>query len=209
MENITPYESNNINVSGSYFNWLYEILEPYESNVIDIVTGSTAAFTLKDTKIFTPQESNINMSGSVYNWDMGVSTPYEYNVKDNDIKFVNGIDGPANKNRLCVKGRFGFDYVSNSERLTKPLIRIKGKPKDLHPVINYSNIHEYFKEATWEEALNFAANGFLAIKKKRNGKSNLAGFGSAKCSNEEAYLFQKRDFQVLDHLNENVFLTPR
>jgi formate dehydrogenase major subunit len=51
----------------------------------------------------------------------GVGCQIEYNVKDNEIKYVNGIDGPANKNRLCVKGRFGFDYVSNPERLTKPL----------------------------------------------------------------------------------------
>ena len=121
----------------------------------------------------------------------GVGCQIEYNVKDNIIKYVNGVDGPANKNRLCVKGRFGFDYVNNPERLTKPLIRIKDKPKDLHPSINFSNIHEYFKEASWDEALNYAAQGFLKLKKQRNGKSNLAGFGSAKCSNEEAYLFQK------------------
>ena len=100
----------------------------------------------------------------------GVGCQIEYNVKDNDIKYVNGIDGPANKNRLCVKGRFGFDYVSNPERLTKPLIRIKGKQKDLHPNIEFSNLHEYFREADWEEALNYAAKGFNEIKKKRNGK---------------------------------------
>ena len=52
-------------------------------------------------------------------------------------------------------------------------------------------MHEYFREASWDEALDYAAKGFLELKKKRNGKSNLAGFGSAKCSNEEAYLFQK------------------
>jgi len=121
----------------------------------------------------------------------GVGCQIEYNVKDNKIKYVNGVDGPANKNRLCVKGRFGFDYVNNPERLTKPLIRIKDKAKDLHPNINFSNIHEYFREASWDEALDYAAQGFLKLKKQRNGTSNLAGFGSAKCSNEEAYLFQK------------------
>ena len=121
----------------------------------------------------------------------GVGCQIEYNVKDNKIKYVNGVDGPANKNRLCVKGRFGFDYVNNPERLTKPLIRIKDKAKDLHPNINFSNIHEYFREASWGEALDYAAQGFLKLKKQRNGTSNLAGFGSAKCSNEEAYLFQK------------------
>ena len=121
----------------------------------------------------------------------GVGCQIEYNVEKNNIQYVNGVDGPANKNRLCVKGRFGFDYVNNPERLTKPLIRIKNKVKDLHPSINFSNIHEYFREASWDEALDIASKGFLILKEKRNGKSNMAGFGSAKCSNEEAYLFQK------------------
>ena len=121
----------------------------------------------------------------------GVGCQIQYNVKDNEIKYVNGVDGPANKNRLCVKGRFGFDYVTNPERLTKPLIRVKGKQKDLHPKIDSKNIHEYFREASWDEALDFAANGLKKIKLQKNGQSNLAGFGSAKCSNEEAYLFQK------------------
>ena len=122
----------------------------------------------------------------------GVGCQLEYNVNDNKITYVDGIDGPANLNRLCVKGRFGFDYVNNPERLTKPLIRIKGKEKDLHPVINFSNIKEYFREASWEEALEITAKGFLNLRENNfDNKSKLAGFGSAKCSNEEAYLFQK------------------
>ena len=110
----------------------------------------------------------------------GVGCQIEYNVKNNNIQYVNGIDGPANKNRLCVKGRFGFDYVSSPERLTKPLIRINGKEKDLHPKINFTNIKEYFREVSWEEALDFAAEGFRVLKQKRNDQSNMAGFGSAK-----------------------------
>ena len=122
----------------------------------------------------------------------GVGCQLEYNINDNKISYVNGIDGPANENRLCVKGRFGFDYVSNPERLTKPLIRINNKEKDLHPSINFSNIHEYFREASWDEALDYAAKGIIKLRKKDfKNKSSLAGFGSAKCSNEEAYLFQK------------------
>jgi formate dehydrogenase major subunit len=122
----------------------------------------------------------------------GVGCQLEYNINDNKISYVNGIDGPANENRLCVKGRFGFDYVNNPERLTKPLIRIKGKEKNLHPSINFSNIHEYFKETTWEDALDHAAKGILKLRQSDfKNKSSLAGFGSAKCSNEEAYLFQK------------------
>jgi formate dehydrogenase major subunit len=125
-------------------------------------------------------ESNVDKKVKSVRPYCGVGCQIEYNVKDNNIKYVNGIDGRANKNRLCVKGRFGFDYVSNPERLTKPLIRIKDKKKDLHPSIDFSNLHEYFREANGDEALNYAAKGFLEIKKKRNGKSNLAGFGSAK-----------------------------
>ena len=122
----------------------------------------------------------------------GVGCQLEYNINDNKISYVDGIDGPANENRLCVKGRFGFDYVNNPERLTKPLIRIQGKEKNLHPSINFTNIHEYFREATWEEALDYAANGILKLRQNDfKNKSSLAGFGSAKCSNEEAYLFQK------------------
>ena len=121
----------------------------------------------------------------------GVGCQLEYNINENEIKYVDGIDGPANKNRLCVKGRFGFDYVNHPERLTKPLIRIQGKQKDLHPNIDFSNLHEYFREASWDEALDFAAKGLKNLKEINNNKSSLAGFGSAKCSNEEAYLFQK------------------
>ena len=122
----------------------------------------------------------------------GVGCQLEYNINNNKIAYVNGIDGPANESRLCVKGRFGFDYVNNPERLTKPLIRIQGKEKDLHPSINFSNIHDYFRESTWEEALDYAANGILKLRQNNfKNKSSLAGFGSAKCSNEEAYLFQK------------------
>jgi len=94
----------------------------------------------------------------------GVGCQLEYNIEENEIKYVDGIDGPANKNRLCVKGRFGFDYVNHPERLTKPLVRIQGKQKDLHPNIDFSNLHEYFREASWEEALDFAAKGLLRLK---------------------------------------------
>ncbi len=50
----------------------------------------------------------------------GVGCQIEYNIKENKIAYVDGVNGPANKNRLCVKGRFGFDYVNHPERLKKP-----------------------------------------------------------------------------------------
>ena len=60
----------------------------------------------------------------------GVGCLLTYNVKDNHIVSVDGRDGPANHSRLCVKGRFGFDYIHNPQRLTVPLIRKAGVPKD-------------------------------------------------------------------------------
>ncbi|PID45336.1 MAG: formate dehydrogenase subunit alpha [Proteobacteria bacterium] len=121
----------------------------------------------------------------------GVGCQLTYNVKENKILFVEGRDGPANKSRLCVKGRFGFDYVHNPERLTKPLIRRSDVPKTAE-FINFdpANPLTIFREATWEEALDVAANGLNSILKK-DGANALAGLGSAKGSNEEAYLFQK------------------
>ncbi|PLX39179.1 MAG: formate dehydrogenase subunit alpha [Hyphomicrobiales bacterium] len=118
----------------------------------------------------------------------GVGCQLTYHVRDGRIAYVEGRNGPANENRLCVKGRFGFDYVHSPQRLTKPLIRKPDAPKGLN--VDPSNPLTHFREATWEEALDFAASG-LAKAKAEYGPEALAGFGSAKCSNEEAYLFQK------------------
>src|SRR5476651_120992 len=120
----------------------------------------------------------------------GVGCLTTYNIKDNRILHVEGRDGPANHSRLCVKGRFGFDYVSHPQRLTKPLIRKPGVPKDPHNPLDPSNPWTHFREASWEEALEVAASGLKKIRDQHGGKA-LAGFGSAKGSNEEAYLFQK------------------
>src|SRR5277367_3834295 len=120
----------------------------------------------------------------------GVGCQLTYQIKDDKIVAVVGKDGPANQNRLCVKGRFGFDYVHNPERLLKPMIRKDGVPKIPHEYIDPSNPWTHFREATWEEALDHAAGGLKKIR-DRDGPRALAGFGSAKGSNEEAYLFQK------------------
>jgi formate dehydrogenase major subunit len=120
----------------------------------------------------------------------GVGCQLTYQIKDDKIVAVSGKDGPANANRLCVKGRFGFDYVHNPQRLLKPLIRKDGVPKVPHEFIDPSNPLTHFREATWEEALDRAAAGLKKIR-DRDGGQALAGFGSAKGSNEEAYLFQK------------------
>ena len=120
----------------------------------------------------------------------GVGCLLTYNVRDNEIVSVDGRDGPANHSRLCVKGRFGFDYASHPQRLTKPLIRKAGAPKDDKATPNPADWSEVFREATWAEALDFSA-GRLRGLRDTYGPKSLAGFGSAKGSNEEAYLFQK------------------
>ena len=120
----------------------------------------------------------------------GVGCQITYNVRDEKIISVQGRDGPANDSRLCVKGRFGFDYVHSPERLTVPLIRKAGVPKDPALLARGLDWRDVFREATWEEALQMAAGGWVDLR-ERFGPKSLAGFGSAKGSNEEAYLFQK------------------
>jgi len=120
----------------------------------------------------------------------GVGCQTAVAVKDNRVVQVDGRDGYANENRLCVKGRFGFDYVASPERLKVPLIRRDDAPRDVDCTRPYSERLEIFREATWEEALTRAATGLKKILGERGGKA-LSGFGSAKGSNEEAYLFQK------------------
>jgi len=120
----------------------------------------------------------------------GVGCQLTYHVKDNRILYVQGKDGPSNSSRLCVKGRYGFDYVQHRHRLTKPLIRKPDVPKHKDFVVDPEQWHEVFREASWEEALEAAARGLLHAR-DRYGKRALAGYGSAKGTNEEAYLFQK------------------
>src|SRR6185369_13714329 len=120
----------------------------------------------------------------------GVGCQITYHVHDNAIVRVDGRDGPANHERLCVKGRFGFDYVSHPQRLTKPLIRREGMAKSADFTMNPADPRSAFREATWEEAMSLAAGTLGRIRDTR-GPNALAGFGSAKGSNEEAYLFQK------------------
>ena len=120
----------------------------------------------------------------------GVGCQVTFHIKDDEIKYVEGRDGPANQNRLCVKGRFGFDYARHPHRLTKPLIRKEGVPKNGDEALDPSNPFTHFREASWEEALDLAASGLKTIRDEQ-GSQALAGFGSAKGSNEEAYLVQK------------------
>lgn len=124
----------------------------------------------------------------------GVGCQVSLKVKDGKVKYVEGINGPANEGRLCVKGRFGFDYIHHDHRLTRPLIRREDAPaKGLN--VDPGNWQTHFREASWDEALDFAAGRL-----KGRGRE-VAGFGSAKCTNEEAYLFQKMIRQGFGHNN--------
>ena len=120
----------------------------------------------------------------------GVGCQVRFHVKDNKIVQVDGRDGPANQNRLCVKGRFGMDYANHPQRLTTPLIRREDVSKTADPRFDSENPLAVFREASWEEALDLAASGLKKILDEQ-GPKGLAGFGSAKGSNEEAYLVQK------------------
>ncbi|NOD62538.1 MULTISPECIES: formate dehydrogenase subunit alpha [unclassified Ruegeria] len=128
----------------------------------------------------------------------GVGCKVSLKVKDGKVKYVEGINGPANEGRLCVKGRFGFDYIHHPHRLTKPLIRREDAPeKGLN--VDPSDLSTHFREATWEEAMDLAATKLMALREE--DPRSVAGFGSAKCTNEEAYLFQKFIRQGFKHNN--------
>jgi len=129
----------------------------------------------------------------------GVGCQVSIKVKDGQIRYVDGIDGPSNEGRLCVKGRFGFDYIHHPHRITVPMIRrADAPPKGLN--VDPANPWTHFREATWDEALDFAADGLARLRDAHGGRS-VAGFGSAKCTNEEAYLFQKLIRQGFGHNN--------
>ncbi|MEX0316583.1 MAG: formate dehydrogenase subunit alpha [Ruegeria sp.] len=128
----------------------------------------------------------------------GVGCKVSLKVKDGKVKYVEGINGPANEGRLCVKGRFGFDYIHHPHRLTKPLIRREDAPeKGLN--VDPGDLSTHFREATWEEAMDLAATKLTALRDE--DPRSVAGFGSAKCTNEEAYLFQKFIRQGFKHNN--------
>ena len=128
----------------------------------------------------------------------GVGCQVSLQIRDDKVIAVQGINGPANEGRLCVKGRFGFDYIHHPHRLTVPLIRRAGVPKGLN--VDPANWSDTFREATWDEALAVAAQGLDHLRATHGG-SAIAGFGSAKCTNEEAYLFQRLIRQGFGHNN--------
>jgi predicted molibdopterin-dependent oxidoreductase YjgC len=106
-------------------------------------------------------------------------------IKRNEIVRISSRQDTINEGWLCVKGRFGYGYVNSPDRLTKPLIRIL--PKDSPHDPQHSKV---FKEASWDEALEHIAKRLTEIKDEY-GPDSIGGLSSARCTNEENYLFQK------------------
>lgn len=108
---------------------------------------------------------------------VGCKITIHVNKERNQIAKVTGVDdNPVNHGMLCVKGRYGYDFIQSEERLTTPLIRDKKGGK--------------LRTATWDEAIKKVADNFTRIKKD-HGSNAIGGMASAKVTNEENYIFQK------------------
>jgi formate dehydrogenase major subunit len=119
------------------------------------------------------RESRIRRTKTVCTY-CGVGCSFDVWTKDRHILKVEPGEGPANGISTCIKGKFAWDHINSSERLTKPLIR-EG---------------DSFREATWEEALSLIARRLTEIKAK-SGPDSIGLISSSKCTNEESYLMQK------------------
>jgi len=104
----------------------------------------------------------------------GVGCQLDLIVKDDTVVGAQPLYGEANKGLLCVKGKFGYNFINHKDRLTKPLIRKDGE----------------LQEASWDEAIGYIADKIKTIKAE-SGPDALAGLSSARCSNEDNYVFQK------------------
>ncbi|HMJ24208.1 MAG TPA: formate dehydrogenase subunit alpha [Pyrinomonadaceae bacterium] len=119
------------------------------------------------------RESRIRRTKTVCTY-CGVGCSFDVWTRDRHILKVEPLEGPANGVSTCVKGKFAWDHINSTDRLTKPLIR-EG---------------DSFREATWEEALSLVARRLTEIKAK-NGPDSIGLIASSKCTNEESYLMQK------------------
>ena len=164
------------------------------------------AFRLDDTQNPTMATAKVKRVDSLCPYcGVGCALTFSVDETSNRIVDVQGRDGAANAERLCVKGRYGFDYAMHPQRLTQPLIRKPGsypkgalsaivkngsRARKAGGLVDYDEVMPHFREANWDEALDLAAGRLKQIRDVHGGDA-LAGFGSAKGSNEEAYLFQK------------------
>jgi predicted molibdopterin-dependent oxidoreductase YjgC len=156
----------------------------------------------------------------------GVGCNFDLNVRNGKvIRVTSAQDAPVNGLALCVKGRYGYDYIHNPERLTRPLVRAKWlDPAEVERQVNGNQwsvigsaekrrspltgnrspvtgnrspvTPDTFIETDWDTALDVVANK-LAAEKKQHGGRSFAMLASAKCSNEENYLFAKLTRQLM------------
>jgi formate dehydrogenase major subunit len=166
-------------------------------------TGALTNKPIRDVPI-RPREELKSVDSVCPYCGVGCALTYHVDEERGAIAFAEGRDQPGNQQRLCVKGRYGWDYAASAQRLTTPLIRVsypkgalsadvRGEGRGRRRpggMVDYDEVLPHFREATWEEALGVAATRLQAIHAE-HGPGAIAGFGSAKCSNEEAYLFQK------------------
>jgi len=118
----------------------------------------------------------------------GVGCSIYLGVRDNKVVSVRGDpEGPANHGSLCVKGRWGYDFLSHPERLTTPLIRLPGVARKAG---HNGRVQEIFREASWDEALELATKRLLELRQDY-GPDSIAALSSAKCTNEDNYVMQK------------------
>ena len=128
----------------------------------------------------------------------GVGCTIELHSKGNKVtKVTSPPDAPVNKGSLCVKGRYGYQFINHPSRLTKPLIRVKPKGERGYDEDTWQRD---FRSASWDEALDLVAKRLLEIKDKF-GSESLAGISSAKCTNEDNYVMQRFVRQVMGNNN--------
>lgn len=118
----------------------------------------------------------------------GVGCTIEYGIKGNNIIWAKGVSGDStNKGKLCVKGKFGYEFEMSSDRLLYPLIRREGVPRG---PLNGRNIEEVFRRVSWDEALSLLADNIKETRDKF-GPDSIAGIASDRSTNEDVFAFQK------------------
>lgn len=170
----------------AYRGFKTKVVAPYDRSLVDstcifcgqCVASCPVGALVEKNRMFKGREWELKKVSTICPY-CGVGCNIELNIKNNRIvKVTSAANSVVNRGRLCVKGRFGFDFVHSEERLMKPLIRIgeRGEGK--------------FRDAEWKEALDLVAKRLGEIKKE-SGPDSLAFLSSAKCTNEDNYLMQK------------------
>src|SRR5712671_2935816 len=158
--------------------FLTGLSKPVLGSMIDVVkgleaeTGYAAILRVSETEA-AMRTTRVRRTKTVCTY-CGVGCSFDIWTKDRHILKVEPAEGPANGVSTCIKGKFAWDFVNSTERLTKPLIREGDR----------------FREAEWDEALDLVARRFQELK-ALHGPDALAFIASSKCTNEEAYLMQK------------------